>query len=192
MPFFVASEFPVLIEISFKVLRILVIIFYSELWFRWSCTLSKACEIFYKILLKSISFDQILSIGITGDGISLTGATHKSASPCFDHNFLLRTPISMILYSLEILWNCLQDSAKVHLIWLSLERRLNRCLSEGPVQGHRKNRCYWFLHNSSNSAFLWVLSSYFALLTLFNTFLGSRKIHLTNLLVLLIALSYNY
>ena len=114
MPFLVASEFPVLIEISFRVLRILTI------------------------------------------------------------NFLLRTPIWMILYSLESLWNSLQDSAKVHLIWTSFEHRLNRCLSEGPVQGHRKNRCYWFLHNSSNSAFLWVLSSCFALLILFNIFLGPR------------------
>ena len=33
MTFFVASEFPVLIEISFKVLRILAITFYSELQF---------------------------------------------------------------------------------------------------------------------------------------------------------------
>ena len=173
-------------------LHILAITFYSELQFRWSCTLWKAYEIIYNIILKSISFDQILSIGITGDGISLTGATQKSASPCFDHNFLLGTPILMILYSLERLWNYLQDSAEVHLIWISFGRRLNRCLSEGPVQGHRKNLCYWFLHNSSNSAFLWVLSSYFALLTLFNTFLGSRKIHLTNLLVQLIVLSYNY
>ena len=41
----------------------------------------------------SISFDEILSIGITGDGISLTGATQKSASSCFDYNFLLETPI---------------------------------------------------------------------------------------------------
>ena len=125
-------------------------------------------------------------------GIGLTGATQKSVSSCFDHNFLLRTPISMILYSMESLWNSLQDSAEVHLIWISFEHRLNWCLSEDPVQGHRKNRCYWFLHNSSDSAFLWVLSSCFALLTLFNIFLGFRKIHLTNLLVLLIALSYNY
>ena len=98
----------------------------------------------------------------------------------------------MILYSLESLWNYLQDSAKEHLIWISFEHRLNRCLSKGPVQGHRKNRCYWFLHNSSNSAFLWVLSSCFTLLTLFNTFLKPKRIHLTNLLVSLIALSYDH
>ena len=60
------------------------------------------------------------------------------------------------------------------------------------MQGHRKNRCYRFLHNSSNSAFLWVLSSCFALLILFTIFLGPRKIHLTNLLVSLITLSYNH
>ena len=125
-------------------------------------------------------------------GIGSTGATQKSASPCFDHNFLLRTPISMILYSLESLWNYLQDYAKVLLIWISFECRLNRCLSEGPVQGHRKNRCYWFLHNSSNSAFLWVLYSCFALLNLLNTFLEPKKIHLTNLLVPLIALLYDH
>ena len=125
-------------------------------------------------------------------GIGSTGATQKSASLCFDHNFLLGTPISMILYSLESLWNSLQDSASVHLIWISFGCRLNRCLSEGPVQGHRKNRCYWFLHNSPNSAFLWVLSSCFALLTLFNIFLGPKRIHLTNLLVPLIVLSYDH
>jgi len=80
----------------------------------------------------------------------------------------------MILYSLESLWNYLQDYTEVHLIWISFGRRLNRWLSEGPVQGHRKNLCYWFLHNSSNSVFLWVLSSCFALLTLFNIFLGPK------------------
>ena len=124
--------------------------------------------------------------------IGLTGAAHKLASSCFNHNFLLRTPISMILYSMKSLWNSLQDSTEVHLIWISFGRRLNRCLLDRPVQGHKKDRCYWFLHNSSNSAFLWVLSSFFSLLILFTIFLGTGKINLTNLLVLLIALSYNY
>ena len=52
---------------SFPVLHILLITLYSELRFRWSCTLWKACEILYKFLLKSISFEQILSIVVTGD-----------------------------------------------------------------------------------------------------------------------------
>ena len=90
------------------------------------------------------------------------------------------------------LWNSLQDYAKVHLIWISFERRLNRCLSEGPVQVHRKNRCYWFLHNSSSSAFLWVLSSCFALYGLFTPSLGSRNVHLTKPLVPLIVLLFDH
>ena len=40
---------------------------YSELRFRRSCTLWKACEILYKILLTIILFDQSLSTGVTGD-----------------------------------------------------------------------------------------------------------------------------
>ena len=39
------------------------------------------------------------------------------------------------------------------------------------------------LQNSSNSAFLWVLSSCFALLGLFTSSLGSVNVHLTNSLV---------
>ena len=42
--------------------------------------------------------------------------SQKSASSCFDHNFLLRTPILMILDSMESLWNCLQEYSEVHII----------------------------------------------------------------------------
>ena len=42
--------------------------------------------------------------------------SQKSASSCFDHNFLLRTPILMILESIESLWNCLQEYLEVHII----------------------------------------------------------------------------
>ena len=83
---------------AFIVLRILVITLYSELRFRWSCTLWKACEMFYKIILKINSFDQSLSTGVTG-------ATQKSVFSCFGHNFLLWTLNSIILDSMESLWN---------------------------------------------------------------------------------------
>ena len=57
---------------------------------------------------------------------------------------------------------------------------------------HRFFRCSCFLQNSSNSAFLWVLSSCIALYGLFTSSLGSRNVHLTKPLVPLIALSYDH
>jgi len=57
---------------------------------------------------------------------------------------------------------------------------------------HRLNRCYCFMPNSSNSAFLWVLFSCFTLLGIFTSSLRSRNVHLTNSLVWLIALSINH
>ena len=57
---------------------------------------------------------------------------------------------------------------------------------------HRFFRCNCFLQNSSNSAFLWVLSSCFVLHGLFTSSLGSRNIHLTKPLVPLIALLLNH
>ena len=57
---------------------------------------------------------------------------------------------------------------------------------------HRFNRCYYFLQNSSNSVFLWVLSSCFALHGLFTSSLGSRNVHLTKPLVPLIVSSYDH
>ena len=63
----------------------------------------------YKILLKINSFDQSLSTGVTG-------ATQKSVSSYFGHNFLLRTPILMILDSMESLWKSLQVYLEVHVI----------------------------------------------------------------------------
>jgi len=52
----------------------------------------------------------------------------------------------------------------------------------------RLNRCCCFLQNSSNSAFLWVLTLCFALLGPFASTLGSRNVHLTKVLIPLIAL----
>ena len=57
----------------------------------------------------------------------------------------------------------------------------------------RLNRCYYFMQKSSNSAFLWVLSSSFALLELFtSSLLGPWRIHLTKSLDPLIALSFDH
>jgi len=64
--------------------------------------------------------------------------------------------------------------------------------SDAPMLCYRFNRCYWFLQNSSNSVFLWVLFLCFALLGLFTSSLGSRNIHLTIQLVPLIALSFDH
>jgi hypothetical protein len=64
-----------------------------------------------------------------------------------------------------------------------LGHRCIRPLLDRPVQGHRFNRCNWFLQNSSNSMFLWVLFSCFVLLGLFASSLGSINVHLTNSLV---------
>ena len=44
----------------------------------------------------------------------------------FGHNSLLRTPILMILYSMESLWNDLQDSAEDQLIWSKFEHWCNQ------------------------------------------------------------------
>ena len=73
-----------------------------------------------------------------------------------------------------------------------LRHRCIRALPDRPVLGHRFNWCYCFLQNSSNSAFLWVLSSCFALLGLFASSLGSINVHLTNSLVPLIVLLFNH
>ena len=90
------------------------------------------------------------------------------------------------------------------LTWSSLElqrrsdlhqtpgRRIFRQPSDAPMLRHRFFRCYWFLQNSSNSAFLWVLSSCFALHGLFTSSLGSRNVLLTKPLVPLIALSFDH
>ena len=65
----------------------------------------------------------------------LTGAYRNQfhSASYFGHNSLLRTPISMILYSMESLWNSLQDSAEDHLIWPKFEHRCNRWSSDEPV-----------------------------------------------------------
>ena len=73
---------------------------------------------------------------------------------------------------------------------LLLWRRIIRLLwCVYPTWLIRIIQLYWVLQNSSNLAFLWVLSSCFALLGLFTSFLGLDEIHLTNTLVPLIALS---
>ena len=48
--------------------------------------------------------------------VGSSGHTQKSASSFFDQNFLLWTPILMILDSIESLWKCLQEYPKVHII----------------------------------------------------------------------------
>ena len=81
-------------------------------------------------------------------------------------------------------------------IWCS---DLHRCQGVGTSDNHRMHWCYMhrffrcscFLQNSSNSAFLWVLSSCFALYDLFTSSLGSRNVHSIKLLVSLIVLSYD-
>jgi len=131
---------------------------------------------------------------------------------------------SMILYSVESLWNSLQKYPGVHLIRSCFEHPKIRLPSEGPVLGHRNfrclteisflhvliitfcsklqfwwswtlwkaykilykniqksisldqvlgtdlmhqfNRCYYLMWNSTNSSFLWVLSLIFVLLGL--------------------------
>ena len=70
--------------------------------------------------------------------------------------------------------------------------RCIRALPFRPVQPHRFIRCYCILQNSSNSTFLWVLSSCFALLCLFTSSLGSINVHLINSLVSLIVLLLNH
>ena len=72
----------------------------------------------YKIMLKIISFDQTLSTGVTG-------ATQKTVFPCFSHNFLLQTPILMILDSMESLWKSLQGYPEVHVIRSIFEHQFN-------------------------------------------------------------------
>ena len=57
---------------------------------------------------------------------------------------------------------------------------------------HRFFRCSCFLQNSSNSTFLWVLSSCIIFHGLFTSSLGSRNIHLTKPLVPFIVLSYDH
>ena len=85
------------------------------------------------------------------------------------------------------------------LTWISWHTKLRRCIgrrifrlpSDAPMLWHRFFRCLCFLQNSSNSAFLWVLSSCFVLYDFFTSSLGSRNVHSTKPLVPLIALSYN-
>ena len=71
-------------------------------------------------------------------------------------------------------------------------RRIIRQPSDAPMLGHWFFRCYRFLQNSSISAFLWVLSSCFALHDLFILSMGSINALLIKPLVPLIALSFDY
>ena len=65
----------------------------------------------------------------------LTGAYRNQlhSASYFGHNSLLRTPISMILYSMESFWNSLKESAEDHIIWPKFEHRCNRWSSVEPV-----------------------------------------------------------
>ena len=66
---------------------------------------------------------------------------------------------------------------------------MHRCYQSSHCRFNRCNYSCWHL---SNLAFLWVLSSCFALLGLFTSSLWSRRVHLTNSLVPLIALSFDH
>ena len=118
-----------------------------------------------------------------------------------------------LLHDLHRLWNTVRPFHRCPF----LDRRFILCFTccftwcpeaqtRATQQGirssdnHRMHRCYmhrffWcscFLQNSSNSAFLWVLSSCIVLYGLFSSSLGSRNVHLTKQLVSLIALSYDH
>ena len=97
--FFVSTGLSGAKGFSFTVLRILLITLYSELRFRWPCTLWKACEILYKILLKIISFDQSLSTSVIGD--------HR-LNRCFQKlAFTVLRILVITLYSeLRFWWSC--------------------------------------------------------------------------------------
>ena len=73
------------------VLCILIITLSSELRFRWSYTLWKAYEILYNNILESISFDQVLGVGISEYRRIIWSLT-KSASSCFVFWSLLSVP----------------------------------------------------------------------------------------------------
>ena len=152
----------------------------------------------------------------TGVGLFGHSQNQLHGASYFDHYSQLRTPFSMILYSLESLWNSLQEYLGGHLIWSSFGRRNIRIPSDHPdthrnqlhhvliitfcpelrfwwswtlwkayeivyknvqksisldqVLGtdsiHQFNRCYYFMWNSTNSAFIWVLSLILVLLGL--------------------------
>ena len=78
--------------------------------------------------------------------VGSSGHTQKSASSCFDHNFLLWTPILMILDSIESLWKCLQEYPKVHIIRSSFEHQNNWWPSDHPITS-QKSASSCFDHN---------------------------------------------
>ena len=87
------------------------------------------------------------------------------------------------------------SSLDLHLalrLALMLGCQIFRQPSDAPMLRHRFFWCYKFLQNSSISAFLWVLSSYFALHDLFTPSMGSINVLLTIPLVTLIALSFDH
>ena len=102
----------------------------------------------------------------------------KSVFSCFGHNCLLRTPILMILDSMEILWKSLQGYIEVHVI--------------RSIFGHQFNRCCYFmwtfnqfiiyLSSFFDSCFVWVLYSS----------LGPNMIHSINFVSLMIMLSIDH
>ena len=150
-------------------------------------------------------------------GSPVTHRNQLHGASYFDHYSQLRTLILMILYSLESLWNSLQECPGVHLIRSSFERRnirwpsdhlvtsqksassffiipfcselrfwwswtlwkayeilyknIQKSISLDQVLGtnsmHQFNWCYYFMWNSTNSAFIWVLSLILVLLGLY-------------------------
>ena len=88
-----------LTEISFMVLRILIITLSTELRFQWSSTLWKAYEIIYKNIQESISLDQVLSIEISGDRRIIRSPTEISF-------MVLRILIITLRSELRFRWSC--------------------------------------------------------------------------------------
>ena len=105
----------------------------------------------------------------------------------------LNAPTLLFIPSVQpVLHSFFTWSPEAHRLVPMPGRRIFWQPSDAPMLRHRFFRCYWFLQNSSNSTFFWVLSSCFALYGLFTSSLWSRNVHSTKPLVLLIALSYDH
>ena len=102
MLFIHGSDYPTSQKISSKVLRILIITLSSELHFDDLVLFGKLMKFSTRIsrrpshLIKFWASEYPNTVGSSG-------RSQKSGSSCFDHNFLLRTPILMILDSMESL-----------------------------------------------------------------------------------------
>jgi len=89
-------------------------------------------------------------------------------------------------HDLHLIFRGAQTCIQHQGVGSSDNHRMHRCYR------HWFNRCYRFLQNSSISAFLWALSSCFALHGLFTSSLISRNVLLTKSLVPLIVWSFDH